>query len=348
MSRHHSTTSGASQAGLFGCHCRPEDALIRILPVPFDATCSYGSGTAGAPAAILQASPQLDLWDPHFGAIHRLGVHLEPIPSEIVELNTAARALAAPVSGDSDLSDESLAENVEIVNQLSEQRSAIVEAWTQERLSEGVVPGTLGGDHSCPLGAIRALASAGPLSILHLDAHLDLRIAYQGFRESHASVMHNVLEQCASAEGELARAQAEGERVVSLPLADWARRLFEGEDYRSLVRHAIGLLGDRVYVSFDIDCLEPALCPHTGTPVPGGFTFQQAAYILGELGASGRRTVGFDLCEVAGAPDSLRRGLPRDEYDANVGARILYKLCGLAGTHIKGARHPSGSSRSRT
>jgi agmatinase len=91
------------------------------------------------------------------------------------------------------------------------------------------------------------------------------------------------------------------------------------------VREALAPLPSHVYVSFDIDALDPSLCPHTGTPVPGGLGFNQAAIVLQALADSGRRVVGFDLVEVCPGPTEAE-----PEWDANVGARVLYKLCGCA------------------
>lgn len=96
---------------------------------------------------------------------------------------------------------------------------------------------------------------------------------------------------------------------------------FAGESWHSLCERIVARLPQQVYVSFDIDGLAPQYCPHTGTPVPGGLTFDEAVYLLSRVAASGRRIVGFDLCEVAPAPSG------EDEWDANVGARMLYKLC---------------------
>jgi agmatinase len=91
-----------------------------------------------------------------------------------------------------------------------------------------------------------------------------------------------------------------------------------------MIGRAVADLPPRVWVSFDIDGLDPALCPNTGTPVPGGLSFAEAVGLLRLLTASGRKVVGFDLSEVAPGPDG------RSRWDANVGARVLYKLIGFA------------------
>jgi agmatinase len=105
---------------------------------------------------------------------------------------------------------------------------------------------------------------------------------------------------------------------------DIAAAGFEGIPFKRTVDEILQALPQDVYVSFDIDGLDPLLCPHTGTPVPGGLSFHQAVYLLGAVVRSGRRLVGFDLNEVAPGPEG-------DEWDGNVAARLLYKLCGFAG-----------------
>lgn len=322
-------------SGIFGLpHTREQAALI-LVPVPFDATTSYRPGTADGPSAIRQASAQVDLLDRHFGPVYERGIFMEEEDRQIRKLSAQAGALARPLieagSGESD--PESLAR----VNAASESLNDFVHDRAARILAEGKIPGIVGGDHSTPFGAIRAIADRlGPFGILHLDAHMDLRPAFEGFTFSHASIMHNVLthipqvsclvqigiRDCGAGEVEFARAQ--GRRVRVHYDDQWAEALLNGSHFSNLVDDALAPLPDNVYVSFDIDALDPSLCPHTGTPVPGGLSFNQAALILDALRRSGRRVVGFDLVEVAPGPV----GTP--EWDANVGARILYKLCGLA------------------
>ncbi len=216
--------------------------------------------------------------------------------------------------------------------------SAEVDAWVEDEttrlLRAGKRVGVLGGDHAVAFGAIAAHARAHPgLGLLHIDAHADLRVAYEGFERSHASVLHNVMEQVPGvarlvqvgirdvSDGELAYLEASRGRIVSFGDAALCEARFEGEGWASQVRRIVEELPREVYVTFDIDGLDPSLCPHTGTPVPGGLSFQQASSLLGGLARSGRRIAGFDLVEVAPGPDG-------GGWDANVGARLLYKLIG--------------------
>ncbi len=343
-------------ATLFGLPPGAEDARIQILPVPWDATCSYGRGTAHGPAAIHRASVQLDLLDPVFGEVWRRGIHLHSIDAELLGWSLAARLAANRLQeGGAEHPDHTSL--MGSIQRLSVERSDFVQAWTQTQLTQGRIPGILGGDHSSPLGAIRAAASTGEISVLHLDAHLDQRPAYEGFEESHASIFFNVLEQCPQmtrllslgirdySAGEWERVRRQPGRVHAIPLPQWQKQVFEGRPFTELCDEALTFLGDRVWISFDIDALSPDLCPHTGTPVPGGLSFAEATHILHALAASGRQILGFDLCEVWGPEsealnEANAEELPRLEWDANVGARILYKLCGCAT-----ASAPTGASR---
>ena len=179
------------------------------------------------------------------------------------------------------------------------------------------------------------------LPVLHIDAHMDLRNSFEGFKWSHASIMHNVIEKIPQVKslvqigirdygrGELEFARTHATRVHSFFDLDWAKKMDESEPFSKLVKHAINLLPEHVYVSFDIDGLNPAMCPNTGTPVPGGLTFHQACMILECLVKSRHKIVGFDLVEVSPGPDAAEEDLAGC-WDANVGARILYKLCGVA------------------
>ena len=173
------------------------------------------------------------------------------------------------------------------------------------------------------------------MGILHVDAHCDLRKAYEGFRWSHASIFHNVMKECRGVaklvqvgirdfgHGELKAVERSRGRIEAFFEADVRSSLLSGETWDAACRRMIGGLPEDVHVSFDIDGLSPDLCPHTGTPVPGGLSFAEACHLLRVLAESGRRIVGFDLCEVTPGP-------PGDEWDANVGARMLYKLIGAS------------------
>lgn len=333
--------AGRPGSGIFGLPNTRADARIVLLPVPFDATTSYGNGTAAGPSAIYDASMQVDLYDRRLGRVYERGIYMEPESERIAALSAAMRKLAAPIIEQGG-AQQGNAAAVAKVDAAGEQVNAFTYEHTKRVLAEGKVPGLVGGDHSTPLGAIRACAEhaakasgQGGLGILHIDAHMDLRDAYEGFKYSHASIMFNVLQGVSQVtrlvqvgirdfgEGEMDFGIEQGQRVHTSYDDQWAEDIANGTSFTDLAKRAVGLLPEQVYVSFDIDALDPSLCPHTGTPVPGGMSFNQATLLLDALKQSGKKVVGFDLVEVCPGAD--------DEWDANVGARVLYKLCGMAG-----------------
>lgn len=326
-------TPPPADAGLFGANLRPEDCRLVLIPVPWDATVSYGDGTAQAPAAILRASHQLDLEDAAFEQPYRCGITMLAPDEHLLTLNQQARQAAVKViQGDAPTAD--LQSALSAVNHASHKINNAVAAAAQAHIAQRLV-GVVGGDHSSPYGLIKSLGERHPdgFGILHIDAHLDLREAYEGFAHSHASIMFNVMETIPAVQSLIQvgiRDYSADElryqrRLRGNSRVFMARDLFrhkaQGASWDSLCRTIIAGLPNKVYVSFDIDGLDPSYCPSTGTPVPGGMSYDEAVYLIEALVQSERKIIGFDLCEVAPGPDG-------SEWDANVGARILYKLCG--------------------
>lgn len=325
--------AASTHDGIFGLPFGADESRVVLIGVPFDATTSYRCGAAEGPAAILEASRQVDLHDAQTGDPWRAGIFLEPISDEIRLLNAVARDRAAPIKerGGAQPGDPGL----DVVNDAGE----TVADWLRVRcdawLDAGKLVGVVGGDHASPLGAMMALAARHTgMGILHIDAHADLRVAFEGFEYSHASIMHNALTRVPSIQrlvqvglrdvgsAEMAAVAASAGRVRTFFDHEIASTLFAGGTFAAVCDRILEALPEDVYVSFDIDGLEPSLCPGTGTPVPGGLTFQQACYLLERLARSKRRIVGFDLCEVA-------PGGKADGIDAITGARLLYKLVGF-------------------
>jgi agmatinase len=338
MSAFDSSGTASFKVGLFGVPTSLDKAKIVIIPVPWEVTTSYGSGAALGPECVWKASPQIDLFDLELGTAYEQGYHLLPIPQYIHKLNNKLKPKAMSVR-------EALESGAElsaaVQKTLAEINAGCAEMceWVYQQarsiLKSGKIPAVLGGDHSSPEGNIRAVSEHldGAFAVLHFDAHADLRVAYQGFERSHASIMNNVM-----------MAAWKPEKLVQVGIRDFSqdeyqlistkeaietffdvnlkRALFEGESWASICQRILSGLPDQVYISFDIDGLSPEYCPHTGTPVPGGLSYDQALYLIRSLKESGRRIVGFDLNEVAPSPDE------NDEWDGNVGARLLYKLCG--------------------
>lgn len=339
MSSFNPNLASAADSGLFGLPDAEEEAYFVLLPVPFDATTSYMRGTAEGPKAILKASRQVDLYDLETGTPYEAGIHLCEVPKEVEEWNQQARRAADPVlsCGGQIGTDPGLLEQVQAVNTLSKKRTDWVFEKTLQYLRQHKLVGVIGGDHSVSLGALQACAEVhGTFGILHIDAHADLRQAYEGFEESHASIMYNAMTKIPRlkrivqvgirdlCEEEMQRIEDNEERIALYDMPSLNDRLFLGDTWDELCQDIVSDLPDDVYISFDIDALDPALCPHTGTPVPGGLSFSQATYLIKTVVQSGKRIIGFDLTEVAPGLDS------KDEWDGNVAARLLYKLIGFS------------------
>ena len=317
---------------LFGLPFTIEQAEIVIVPVPWEVTVSYHTGTAKGPGAILEASAQVDLFTKDIPDAWKLGVAMLPIPQNLLDESNQLRELSSQyirsLEGGAALNANDPVLNK--INEASENLNIYVKSTTQRYLKDGKLVGLLGGDHSTPLGFIRALSERYErFGILQIDAHADLRKAYEGFTYSHASIMYNALkipgvnrlvqvgirDFCEEEMNVINRAMG---RVVTFFDEDIKSSQYAGKTWDSICDQIVQQLPDLVYISFDIDGLDPKLCPNTGTPVAGGFDFEQIAYLIKKVVKANKKIIGFDLNEVA--PGNT-------DWDANVGARMLYHLC---------------------
>ncbi|WP_201743881.1 agmatinase family protein [Hymenobacter busanensis] len=325
---------GDTSGGLFGLPFTPEEAQVVVVPVPWEVTVSYRAGTAQGPAAIHEASAQVDLYDPDLPDAWKLGLAMEDVDTEWEAESSRLRKLAEQYIGWlEDGKPSKGAANLQTVPaKVTESGKALLE-WLKQKTGayldagKGVV--LLGGDHSTPLGYMHALAERHEeFGILQIDAHCDLRIAYEGFEYSHASIMYNALQlpqvkklvqvgirDLCQQEADLI-AQSGG-RVVMFHHRFLREEQFAKKSWKKVCGKIIAQLPQKVYLSFDIDGLDPKLCPGTGTPVPGGLEFEEALYLIRAVVRSGRQIIGCDLNEVA----------PGDtDWNGNVGARLLYQM----------------------
>ncbi|MFZ1691891.1 MAG: agmatinase family protein [Flavobacteriales bacterium] len=329
---------GDPNAQVYGLPFTCEEADIVLVPVPWEVTTSYGGGTSRGPEAIREASFQVDLFHPEFPGLWKRGIAMDEMPKALKQQSDALKKLAAVVidAQTGEASPKKLAKAVKAMVLINEE-CAVMNDWVEERcaywMDKGKLVGLVGGDHSTPLGLFRAQAKRHKkFGILHIDAHLDLRIAYEGFLFSHASIMHNALripqlERIVSVgirdfcqqENEVFLAAKDRVRIVRS--ADMRELQYAGATWKDQCEKIINALPEKVHISFDIDGLDPTLCPNTGTPVPGGLQFEEATYLLSRLAAK-RTIIGFDMVEVSPG---------KDEWDANVGARLLWHLCGVMG-----------------
>jgi agmatinase len=294
---------------------------------------SYHTGAVFGPSAILDASTQVDLFIKEIPDAWKSGIAMLPIPHDIIEESKKIRTIASEHIRKFH-SDEPYLINDPLlirINQACETLNIYVKSITQKLLDEGKLVVLLGGDHSTPLGFLRALSERYErFGILQIDAHADLRKAYQGFTFSHASIMYNALKLAPIkklvqvgirdyCEEEMIKIHRSKGRIVTFFDEEIKSASYLGKNWDTICNEIIDNLPDLVYISFDIDGLDPKLCPNTGTPVPGGLEFDQVTYLIRKLVRSGRKIIGMDLNEVAGGGSN--------DWDANVGARMLYQLC---------------------
>lgn len=267
------------------------EALFHLVPVPYEGTVSYGKGTARGPAAILEASDQLELWDG------------ESVPAELGIFTRPPVDCSGPVETVIDAVEKAVTDVLEL----------------------GGLPVLLGGEHSVTSGSLAALRKRfGRFGVVQFDAHGDLRDTYDGTPWSHGCVMRRAMD-------------------MDLPLAQFGVRLLCREEdilrrEKGVVVHdAVSLAGlrpseiaarswlppdfpDQIYVTFDVDGLDPSVIPATGTPAPGGLGWYEALELVASCMA-GRRVLGFDVVELAPVP-----GLLVSDFAA---ARLVYALMGL-------------------
>ena len=268
----------------------PADARVVILPVPYDSTTSYRTGARDGPAAIINASRQLEDYDLELDRdLSPIGIYTAP-------------ELEPDVSGP-----EAMVRRVELAVRAAAANDALV--------------GVLGGDHSVTVGAVRALKAAHPdLSVLYLDAHADLRDEYMGTPWGHASVARRLLEICPVAEigvRSLSTPERSFIRETKLPVVFWPSGMTADE----LASWAMANLTQEVYVSVDLDVFDPSLMAAVGTPEPGGMGWNDVTSLLKAV-ADQRSIVGFDVTELSPGEGP--------EACAFTAAKLTYKLIGYA------------------
>ncbi len=324
---------------IFGLPTSEEAARLVIVPVPWEVTVSYGAGTARAPESIFKAALQVDLCDPQVPDAWRQGYYMRPCDRKLLMKSDYLRKEAELYidyisKGEEVSANQFMCKTIRDVNEGGIFLNQWVYDQTKVLLEKGKLVGLLGGDHSVPLGFFRAIGDKHKeYGILQIDAHCDLREAYEGFNYSHASIMYNALAEIPAiskivqvgvrdySSDEWDYIRNSDHRVETFFDRDIKRRQYEGDTWKDIVNDIVSQLPQKVHISFDIDGLDRKLCPHTGTPVPGGFEAEEIFFLFHKVIESGRQIIGFDLCEVGVNSDN--------DWNANVGARVLLKLCNL-------------------
>lgn len=260
-----------------------EESKIIILPVPYDETSTWIKGSDKGPDAILEASPNLEFFDVEtMSEAHLAGIHtVDPV----TEKETPEK----------------------LVDEVYRRVSSL--------LGDGKFPVTIGGNHTVPIGVFRAFAEKyDDLTILQLDAHADLRPEYEGSPLNHACAMARAREYAPIVQVGI-RSMSKDE----LPFLDTGRMFFSHKLYsdKSLYRRALEKISKNVYLTIDLDVLDPSLMPSTGTPEPGGPDYNELMNFLREVIAT-RNLVGFDVVELC--PNE------NDKAPDFVAAKIIYQL----------------------
>ncbi|MFA6233658.1 MAG: agmatinase [Bacteroidota bacterium] len=264
--------------GIDKIHSSLESAEIVILSAPYEHSVSYGRGTGRGPQSILDASHYVEFWDEEF----QRELCFDKGIATLAPIDFAGAADAAALG--------------------------MIEEQVREVLSRDKFVVTLGGEHTISAAAIKSHFEHYPqMSVLQIDAHSDLREEYEGSRYSHASVMARVLEFLPSERlvqaGIRAQCREEYERIerdgISTFFGWEIRQGIYGQSWKERVLDA---LGNDVYITFDIDGLDPSIMPSTGTPEPGGLFWDETIQLMKMIGKQ-RRIVGFDLVELAPVPD---------------------------------------------
>jgi agmatinase len=325
---------GLDNGNLFGLPSTFKDAEVVVLPVPWDVTVSYGDGTSEAPDLIREESLQVDLYDLEFKNFWEKGIfYLKSSPVLLEKCKKhrqyAVEAIKLQEKGRTIADSFTLKTNTEQINLACEEMVDWVYKECNKVLNEGKKLVLLGGDHSTPLGYIKALGEKHKdFGILQIDAHCDLRQAYEGFTYSHASVMYNALQLdhvksltqvgirdfC---EDELAYARSSNKKINIFFDRTMSYEMIEGKTWKMICDEIVKTLPRNIYISFDIDGLQQKYCPNTGTPVAGGLEVDQVFYLFNQVKKAGKKIVGMDLNEVG-----------KEVWDANMGARILYRMIG--------------------
>lgn len=319
---------------LFGSSASYADSKLVIIPAPWEPTTSYKGGTSNAPALIREASHQMDYFHEVYKGSYDQGIFYKKVHPQIKPLHDQALKVCSLIQHQlthNDVFTDNFEEITKQANQLCDSFNSIIYNESKSILDDGKIPALFGGDHSCPYGLMKALSEHfTDWSILHVDAHFDLRVSYQGFKHSHASIIYNAT-QLENPPNQISQV---GLRDFSKSEYDYALKQnhdmwtdkklkskeFEGESWVKTCEEILRNLTKNVYISFDIDGLDPQYCPSTGTPVPGGLSYNQATKLI-EIISSNHNIIGFDLVEVASDPGN------HDSWDINVGTRLLFDLC---------------------
>ena len=283
--------NSAAPYNLFGLEDQSyEKAKFVVLPVPYDSTMSYGSGSRDGPDAIIRASRHIELYSEELG--------FSPADAGVYTLEQLEPDVSGPEA---------------MVKRIAREVSIIID--------DGKVPLLLGGEHTVALGAVMAIANAGDdFSVLHFDAHSDSREEFMNSKYSHACVMARIRDMCKSTYSVGVRS------IDEQGYSKYSKDILYMKDMRTMSDEAIvnsisKHIKENVYITIDLDVLDPSEMPSVGTPEPGGMRYTSLINILSGV-LKGRKLIGADISELAPIP-----GMRAPDYLA---AKLAYGLVGMA------------------
>jgi agmatinase len=326
---------GNTLGTIFGLPFDVSESKLVIIPMTWDVTTSNHEGTSKAPECILANSSQIDLFDPFSIDAWKQGIAMEDIDPDMEKRNAQLRIQARKViqfleSGGDIADNKDIRFILKDINNACRDMTDVLTSKCEQYLDQGKIPFVLGGDHSVSLGIVKALAKRFPgMGILQIDAHADLRYQYQGFAQSHASIMWNIIQTEGIArlvqvgvrelcDNEYSLIRSNPDTITTFFDRDLFSQMAQGCSWERICLDVVKNLPDTVYISFDADGLDPSVCPNTGTPVPGGLSYNQIMFLFETLINQGKMIVGADLVET-GASD----------LDAMIACRILYRMAGM-------------------
>jgi agmatinase len=265
-----------------------EAATFVVIPVPYDLTTTYQAGARNGPAAIIDASCQMELYDEELGTeTYRTGIH-------------TVDSLEVEAGGPHEMIES-------------------VRKTVADILSYDKIPVVLGGEHSISLGAVQALTEKYPsLSVLHLDAHADMRDSYQGTPYSHACVSRRISEQCPVVQvGIRSLSSEEAAFLKDSGIPSYSSEFVH--EHEGWKKEICSKLADDVYISIDLDVFDPSIMPAVGTPEPGGVYWKDVIRLVREV-AESCTIRGFDVVELAPIP-----GMVAPDFTA---AKLIYRVMG--------------------
>lgn len=271
--------------GLEEEYSKKEKSHFYILPIPYEATTTYGHGTSLGPKAVIDASLNMETFDEElWQETYKLGIHTLPF-------------LAPESTGPEQMNDE-------------------LASYVYNEFDKDKILISLGGEHSISPGLVKAFKKRYPdLTVLHLDAHADLRDSYQGTPYSHACASRRILEHCPIISC--------GIRSLSIEESDFIKetgyKIFLGKEALDKQAEINSLLSGNIYISLDVDILDPSIMPSTGTPEPDGWTWQEITNFLKGI-IQNKNIAGLDVVELAPIP-----GIPAPDFTI---AKLIYRIMG--------------------